>query len=89
MIIIIAANEALAKLASVGLIPNMILYLTEDYRIRVVKATKIMFLWLAATNFSPSVAAFVADSYMGRFLAIGLGSILSFLVPSFLFIYLF
>jgi len=49
-----------------------------------VKATKIMFLWLAATNFSPSVAAFVADSYMGRFLAIGLGSILSFLVTSFL-----
>lgn len=79
----IAANEALAKLASVGLFPNMILYMIGDYRLRVVKATKIMFLWFAATNFTPVVGAFMADSFLGRFLAIGLGSILSFLVRSF------
>ncbi|RDX63115.1 Protein NRT1/ PTR FAMILY 1.2 [Mucuna pruriens] len=75
----IIANEALAKLASVGLIPNMILYLIGDYRLGVVKATKIILLWLAATNFSPVFAAFLADAYLGRFLAIALGSILSFL----------
>ncbi|XP_020228336.1 protein NRT1/ PTR FAMILY 1.2 [Cajanus cajan] len=75
----IIANEALAKLASVGLIPNMILYLIEDYKLRVLKATKILFLWFAATNFAPVVGAFVADAYLGRFLAIALGSILSFL----------
>jgi len=80
----IAANEALAKLASVGLMPNMVLYLIGDYRLRVLKATKIMFYWFAATNFAPVIGAFVADAYLGRFLAIGLGSILSFLVPSFL-----
>ncbi|CAJ1955254.1 unnamed protein product [Sphenostylis stenocarpa] len=75
----IIANEALAKVASVGLIPNMILYLIEDYKVGVVKATKILFLWFAATNFAPVVAAFVADAYLGRFLAIGLASILTFL----------
>ncbi|XP_057455947.1 protein NRT1/ PTR FAMILY 1.2-like isoform X2 [Lotus japonicus] len=75
----IIANESLAKLASVGLIPNMILYLTKDYRVRVVKATQIMYYWLAATNFTPVVGAVIADSYLGRFLAIGLGSILCFL----------
>lgn len=80
--IVVAANESLAKLASVGLIPNMILYLTKDYRVRVVKATQIMYYWLAATNFTPVVGAVIADSYLGRFLAIGLGSILCFLVPS-------
>lgn len=78
----IAANEALAKLASVGVFPNMILYLIGDYRLRVVKATKILLLWFAATNFTPVVGAFIADSYLGRFLAIGLGSIVSFLVRS-------
>ncbi|KAK7261801.1 hypothetical protein RIF29_28121 [Crotalaria pallida] len=75
----IIANEALAKLASVGVFPNMILYLIGDYRLRVVKATKVMFLTFAATNFTPVVGAIIADSYLGRFLAIGLGSILSFL----------
>ena len=74
-------------MASVGLVPNMVLYLMEYYRMGAVKATKILFLWSAATNFGPVVAAFVADAYLGRFVAIGLGSILSFLVPisSFLF----
>ncbi|KAL2332359.1 hypothetical protein Fmac_019940 [Flemingia macrophylla] len=75
----IIANEALAKLASVGLFPNMVLYLIGAYNLRVLKATKILLLWFAATNFAPTVGAFVADAYLGRFLAIGLGSILSFL----------
>ncbi|XP_057724150.1 protein NRT1/ PTR FAMILY 1.2-like [Arachis stenosperma] len=75
----IIGNEALAKMASVGLTPNMILYLIGDYRLRVVKATKIMFFWFAATNFAPLFGAFLADSYLGRFLAIAFGSIITFL----------
>lgn len=83
----IAANEGLAKVASVGLIPNMIVYLMGDYRMGAVKATKILYFWFAATNFAPVLAAFLADAYFGRFLSIALGSILSFLVrfSSFLF----
>ncbi|WVZ00635.1 hypothetical protein V8G54_026704 [Vigna mungo] len=68
----IIGNEALAKMASVGLIPNMIVYLMGDYRIGAVKATKILFFWFAATNFAPVLAAFLADAYFGRFLSIGL-----------------
>ncbi|KAI4329233.1 hypothetical protein L6164_021520 [Bauhinia variegata] len=75
----IIANEALAKVASVGLVPNMILYLIGDYRLRVAKAANIIFLWSAATNFTPVLAAFIADSYVGRFHSIGSGSIISFL----------
>ncbi|XP_052108311.1 protein NRT1/ PTR FAMILY 1.2-like [Arachis duranensis] len=75
----IIGNEALAKMASVGLSPNMILYLIGDYRLKVVKATKIMFFWFAATNFAPLFGAFLADSYLGRFLAIAFGSIITFL----------
>ncbi|OIW03808.1 hypothetical protein TanjilG_30084 [Lupinus angustifolius] len=75
----IIGNEALAKLASVGVFPNMIVYLIGDYRVGVVKATKIIFLWFAATNFTPVVGAIIADTYLGRFLSIGLGSILTFL----------
>ncbi|KAK4736045.1 hypothetical protein R3W88_010306 [Solanum pinnatisectum] len=39
----------------------------------------LLFFWSAATNFLPIVGAVVADSYLGRFLTIGLGSIFSFL----------
>ncbi|RVW69488.1 Protein NRT1/ PTR family 1.2 [Vitis vinifera] len=76
----IIANEAFEKVASYGLLPNMILYLIQDYHLGVAKGTNILFLWSAATNFLPVVGAFLSDSYLGRFLTIGLGSITSLLV---------
>ncbi|KAF7843370.1 protein NRT1/ PTR FAMILY 1.2-like [Senna tora] len=75
----IIVNEALAKVASLGLGPNMILYLIRDYRLRIAIATKILLLSSAASNLTPLLAAFLADSYLGRFLSIGLGSIFTFL----------
>lgn len=79
----ITANEGLEKLASYGLLPNMILYLMEDYHIGVIEGTNILFFWSAATNFFPLFGAFISDSYLGRFLTIGLGSIFSLLVIAF------
>ncbi|KAM7254415.1 hypothetical protein ACFE04_003795 [Oxalis oulophora] len=76
----IIGNEAIEKVASYGLIPNMILYLMKDYHIGVAKGTNILFFWQAATNFMPLLAAFLSDSYFGRFLTIGFASISSFLV---------
>ncbi|XP_057514825.1 protein NRT1/ PTR FAMILY 1.2-like [Actinidia eriantha] len=75
----IIANEALEKVASYGLLPNMILYLMGDYHIGIAQGTNILFFWSAATNFLPLIGAFVSDSYLGRFLTIGFGSISSFL----------
>ncbi|XP_020224923.2 protein NRT1/ PTR FAMILY 1.2 [Cajanus cajan] len=75
----IIANEALARVASLGLLPNMILYLMGSYRLHLAKATQILLLSSASANFTPVVAAFIADSYLGRFLAVGLGSAISFL----------
>ncbi|PWA40523.1 Major facilitator superfamily domain, general substrate transporter [Artemisia annua] len=73
----IIANEAFEKVASYGLVPNMIVYLMSDYKIGVAKGTNIIFFWTAATNFAPVLGAFLSDSYLGRFLTIGLGSIFS------------
>ncbi|GAV64451.1 PTR2 domain-containing protein [Cephalotus follicularis] len=75
----IIANEAFERVASYGLLPNMILYLMRDYKMGVARGTNILFLWSAATNFMPSVGAFVSDSYLGRFLTIALGSVSSLL----------
>uniref|UniRef100_A0A7N0VHI3 Uncharacterized protein n=2 Tax=Kalanchoe fedtschenkoi TaxID=63787 RepID=A0A7N0VHI3_KALFE len=75
----IIANEAFEKVSSYGLLPNMILYLMEEYGMTLAEGTQVIFLWSAATNFTPLVGALVADSYLGRFLTIAIGSIISLL----------
>ncbi|KAF8400828.1 hypothetical protein HHK36_014130 [Tetracentron sinense] len=75
----LAANEAFEKVASYGLLPNMILYLMGDYKMGVKTGTNVLFFWSAATNFMPLLGAFLSDSFLGRFLTIGLGSIASLL----------
>ncbi|XP_021732019.1 protein NRT1/ PTR FAMILY 1.2 [Chenopodium quinoa] len=75
----IIANESFEKVASYGLTPNMILYLMKDYKMSLAKGQNLLFFWSAATNFFPLIGAFVADSYLGRFLTIGIGSIISLL----------
>ncbi|KAL3631911.1 hypothetical protein CASFOL_024895 [Castilleja foliolosa] len=75
----IIANEAFEKVASYGLLPNMVLYLMNEYNMGVTKAANTMFFWSAATNFMPLIGAFLSDSFLGRFLTISLGSISSLL----------
>jgi peptide/histidine transporter 3/4 len=67
-------------MASLGILSNMILYLMGSYKLHLGQATQILLLFSAASNFTPVVGAFVADSYLGRFLGVGLASAVSFLV---------
>ncbi|KAJ4709163.1 Protein NRT1/ PTR FAMILY 1.2 [Melia azedarach] len=76
----IIANEAFERLASIGLLLNMILYLTREYNMEMTVATNALFIWSAASDFLPILAAFVADSYVGRYPVIGFGCITSLLV---------
>ncbi|GFS44906.1 major facilitator superfamily protein [Actinidia rufa] len=71
------ANEAFEKLASFGLLPNMILYLMNEYHMDMATGSNIIFFWSAATNFLPVIGAVIADSSVGRFRMIGFGSIIS------------
>ncbi|CAK8568855.1 unnamed protein product [Lathyrus sativus] len=75
----IIANEACEKVASIGLMPNMIIYLTKEYNMHTAEATNFILLWSAATNFTPLIAAFLADSYFGRYSMIAFGSLSSLL----------
>ncbi|KAK6914868.1 Proton-dependent oligopeptide transporter family [Dillenia turbinata] len=75
----IMANDSFEKVASNGLLPNMILYLTRDYNMELARGTNIIFYWSAATNFMPLLGAFISDSFLGRFLTIIFGSIASLL----------
>lgn len=73
-------NEAFERVASFGLVPNMIFYLMGDYNLGFAKGNNLIFYWSAATQFMPILGAFLSDSYLGRFLTIVSGSMASFLV---------
>ncbi|XVE52068.1 hypothetical protein DITRI_Ditri02bG0091300 [Diplodiscus trichospermus] len=75
----IIANEALEKVPSYALVPSMMLYLKSNYHMTIAAGHNLINLWQAVSNFAPIIGAFFADSYMGRFLTIGLGSVSSFL----------
>ncbi|XP_027355928.1 protein NRT1/ PTR FAMILY 1.2 [Abrus precatorius] len=75
----IIAIQAFDRLASLALMPNMILYLTREFGMETAGATNFLLLWSAATNFTPFIAALLADSYVGRYPVIAFGSIASLL----------
>ncbi|KAJ8440016.1 hypothetical protein Cgig2_020504 [Carnegiea gigantea] len=82
----IIANESFEKVASYGLLPNMILYLMKDYHMTIKKGSNLLYMWSATTNLLPVVGALLADSFLGRFLTIGFGSIFSLLGTLLLFL---
>ncbi|BAT78332.1 hypothetical protein LR48_Vigan561s002600 [Vigna angularis] len=75
----IIANEAFERLASLGLMPNMILYLTRQYGMQTAGATNFLLLWSAVSNLTPFIGAVLADSYVGRYSMIAFGSVASLL----------
>ncbi|XP_057473798.1 protein NRT1/ PTR FAMILY 1.2-like [Actinidia eriantha] len=75
----IIVNESLERLASTGLLPNMVFYLGNEYHIEVATVSVIISLWSALSNGLSIFGAVIADSYFGRFPIIVVGSSLIFL----------
>ncbi|KAG4189872.1 hypothetical protein ERO13_A08G250300v2 [Gossypium hirsutum] len=75
----ILAMEAFERVAIVGITTNMIVYLTGEFGMETATAANVIFVWSAATGFTPIIGAFIADSYMGKYPMIGIGTIIGFL----------
>ncbi|XP_073300981.1 protein NRT1/ PTR FAMILY 1.2-like [Primulina huaijiensis] len=75
----IIGAEGLEKLATYGLTPNMTVYLMGKYHMGMTTASNVLFFWSSATNFMPIIWAIIADSFLGQFYAIGVGSIICFM----------
>ncbi|KAF5194186.1 NRT1/ PTR FAMILY 1.2 like, partial [Thalictrum thalictroides] len=75
----IIANETFEKVATYGLLANMIIYLITGYNMDSATGANVLFIWSAVSNFTPILGAFLSDSYLGRFRVIALGSVASFL----------
>lgn len=68
--------------ATSALTPNMILYLMNEYHMDMTTGSNIIYMWSAVTNIAPVIGAFMADSFVGRFQMIGLGSVVTLVVSS-------
>ncbi|XP_058728580.1 protein NRT1/ PTR FAMILY 1.2-like isoform X2 [Vicia villosa] len=75
----IIVNECFERVASFGIMPNMILYLRDDYNMPIPKATNFLYTWSAMSNILSIFGAFLSDSYLGRFNVIFIGSLSSLL----------
>uniref|UniRef100_A0A5B7BHE7 Peptide transporter n=1 Tax=Davidia involucrata TaxID=16924 RepID=A0A5B7BHE7_DAVIN len=75
----VIVNESFEKVASYGLMPNMILYLISGYNMEPASGSSILFIWSFFSNALAIFGAFLSDSYLGRFRVIALGSISSLL----------
>ncbi|KAH0678019.1 hypothetical protein KY285_025820 [Solanum tuberosum] len=73
----IIVNESCERSASLGLQPNMIIYITKFYNINAARASVLINLWSALSNVLSILGAFISDSYIGRFRAVATGTISS------------
>ncbi|KAK4283818.1 hypothetical protein QN277_000729 [Acacia crassicarpa] len=75
----IIANEALDKVANVGLHINMITYLMQDYHYDPASAAIVMNTWNGVSHFMTIFGAFLSDSYLGRYRVISIAIIFELL----------
>ncbi|KAF3683279.1 hypothetical protein FXO37_01969 [Capsicum annuum] len=76
----ILGSMTLMNMALTALTPNLILYLMNEYHMDMVTGSNMLFIWSAVANIAPVAAAIMADSFVGRFHMIGLGSVVTLVV---------
>ncbi|KAM0053590.1 putative proton-dependent oligopeptide transporter family, MFS transporter superfamily [Helianthus debilis subsp. tardiflorus] len=76
----IIVNEAFERVASSGVMANMIFYLMEVYHMEAVTGTIVLSIWTALSNGLSVVGGVISDAYLGRFRVIATGSLFSLVV---------
>lgn len=80
----ILGNEVCEKLASIGLMFSMILYLTQVFHLDQVTAVNILTISSGTGYISPIIGGYLADSYLGRFWTLIIASVINAIGMSFL-----
>ncbi|OWM78614.1 protein NRT1/ PTR FAMILY 2.8-like [Punica granatum] len=74
----IIGNESFERLASMGLIMNLSVYLKIKYNMYGVFLINVVSIWGGSCNILPLFGAFIAEKYLGRFKTLLLGCSASF-----------
>ncbi|WOG99539.1 hypothetical protein DCAR_0518892 [Daucus carota subsp. sativus] len=75
----IIGNETFEKLGSMGLLVNLVMYLSSVFNMKNIQATTLMSAFQGTTNLATIVGAFLSDTYFGRYKTIAFASIASFM----------
>ncbi|XP_051116838.1 protein NRT1/ PTR FAMILY 2.8 [Andrographis paniculata] len=75
----ILGNESFEKLASMSLTANITVYLRNKYNLSGIFLVNVVNIWNGSCNLLSTVGAIVSDAYLGRFLTLLCGTILSLL----------
>ena len=78
--VIFPGNETFEKLGSMGLLVNLVMYLSSVFNMKNIQATTLMSAFQGTTNLATIVGAFLSDTYFGRYKTIAFASIASFMV---------
>lgn len=85
MVFFVIGNESFERLASMGLIMNLSVYLKTKYNMYGVFLINVVSIWGGSCNILPLLGAFIAEKYLSRFGTLLLGCSASFLVTIDLF----
>lgn len=72
-------NETFEKLGIVGSSSNLVIYLTTVFNMKSITAAKVVNIYGGTSNFGTIVAAFLCDSYFGRYKTLSFAMIACFL----------
>ncbi|GAB2269927.1 hypothetical protein Dimus_004845 [Dionaea muscipula] len=75
----IIGNETFEKLGTIGTTTNLLVYLTTVFNLSSITSTNLVNIFNGSANFATLIGAFLADTYFGRYAALGFSSVASFL----------
>jgi dipeptide/tripeptide permease len=76
----IIGNETFEKLGIIGTLSNLLVYLTAVFNLKSITAATIINAFSGTINFGTFVAAFLCDTYFGRYKTLSVAVIACFLV---------
>ncbi|KAG8054246.1 hypothetical protein GUJ93_ZPchr0001g31821 [Zizania palustris] len=75
----IIATETFEKVASIGVVANLTVYLVKRFNIGEIEAANVTNIFYGTLNFAPLLGAFISDTYLGRFKTLAYGCFASLL----------
>lgn len=82
----IIGNNGVMNMVNTAISANLILFLMREFHMEMATGSNLIYIWSAVSHLVPILAAFLADSLVGRFQMIGSGSVLAFLGTFFIWL---
>lgn len=80
ILVLFTGNETFEKIGIIGTLSNLLVYLTQVFNLKKYTAATIINAFSGTINFGTFLAAFLCDTYFGRYKTLSVAVIACFLV---------